>query len=195
MASRRKEVLTALAKVDRRPETSEPYRNTILLGLAPASRRRRARPCGCSNIGSANRQPYQADAPLAEQLAAWQTWYAKTFPNELPAELPKESQPNKWSYEELASYLESPEGKAGQPVARRAGVHRCSVHQVPSLQRPRRRHRPRSDHGGPALPAQGNSGVDRLSEPGRLRSVREPDRDRQRQDVHRHRRHAMPTAA
>jgi putative heme-binding domain-containing protein len=36
-----------------------------------------------------------------------------TFPQELPAELPKESQPNKWSYDELLSYLDSPEGKAG----------------------------------------------------------------------------------
>jgi putative heme-binding domain-containing protein len=59
---------------------------------------------------------YQADGALDEQLAAWQQWYAQTFPNELPAELPKEAQPNKWSYEELASFLESPEGKAGSPT-------------------------------------------------------------------------------
>ncbi len=55
---------------------------------------------------------------LASQLAAWQKWYAQTFPNELPAELPKESQPNRWSYEELASYLESAEAQRGQPLAR-----------------------------------------------------------------------------
>jgi putative heme-binding domain-containing protein len=110
-----KEVLAALAKVDRRPETSEPVRNAILLGLR----------LGAGGGDSAVRllehwlgQPgkeYQADAPLEEQLAAWQGWYAETFPNELSAELPKESQPNKWSYEELASYLETPEGKSGSP--------------------------------------------------------------------------------
>jgi putative heme-binding domain-containing protein len=59
--------------------------------------------------------PYGPDTPLAQQLAAWQNWYANTFPNELPAELPKESQPNKWSFEELASYLESEDGKTGSP--------------------------------------------------------------------------------
>ena len=108
-----REILTALARVDRQPETSEPYRNTILLGL-------RLQANGGELVARLlekwlGQTPYQTDAPLAEQLAAWQKWYAKTFPNELPAELPKESQPNKWSYEELLSYLESPEGKAGSP--------------------------------------------------------------------------------
>jgi putative heme-binding domain-containing protein len=59
--------------------------------------------------------PYKADGALIEQLAAWQGWYATTFPNERPAELPKETVKNKWSYEELLAYLESPEGKAGSP--------------------------------------------------------------------------------
>jgi putative heme-binding domain-containing protein len=106
-------ILTALGTVERRPETSEPYRNTILLGL-------RIRDEGGELatkllekwLGQA---PYGPDTPVADQLAAWQTWYANTFPNELPAELPRESQPNKWSYEEILSYLESPEGKEGSP--------------------------------------------------------------------------------
>jgi putative heme-binding domain-containing protein len=55
----------------------------------------------------------QPNAPAADQLAAWQKWYATTFPQELPAQLPKESQPNKWSYEELSSFLESRSGKSG----------------------------------------------------------------------------------
>jgi putative heme-binding domain-containing protein len=104
-------ILTALAGVDRRPETSEPYRNTILLGLRLES----------SGGELAVRllekwidqTPYPTDAPLGEQLATWQAWYADMFPDELPAELPKESQPNKWSYEELLSFLESDEGQAG----------------------------------------------------------------------------------
>jgi putative heme-binding domain-containing protein len=106
-------ILTALAGVERRPETSEPFRNTILLGL-------RMRDEGGALatrllekwLGQA---PYGPDTPFADQIAAWQTWYANTFPNELPAELPRESQPNKWSYEELASYLEGPEGTSGSP--------------------------------------------------------------------------------
>ncbi len=107
-------ILAALAGVDRKPETSEPFRNTILLGL-------RMQESGGGELATRllekwlGQVPYGPDAPLADRLAAWQTWYANTFPNELPAELPKESQPNKWSYEELASYLESAEGKSGSP--------------------------------------------------------------------------------
>jgi putative heme-binding domain-containing protein len=106
-------ILTALQRVDRRPETSEPYRNTILLGL-------RLKESGGELAARLlekwlDHEPYAAQAPLEEKLATWQAWYAETFPDQLPAELPKESQPNKWSYEELASFLESPEGKAGSP--------------------------------------------------------------------------------
>jgi putative heme-binding domain-containing protein len=107
-------ILAALAGVDRRPETSEPYRNTILLGLRlQSSGGELAVRLLEKWIGQA---PYAADASLGEQLAIWQAWYADMFPNELPAELPKESQPNKWSYEELASFLESAEGLAGSPA-------------------------------------------------------------------------------
>ncbi|MCI0492645.1 MAG: HEAT repeat domain-containing protein, partial [Planctomycetes bacterium] len=125
------EVLSALAHVDRRPETAEPFRNTILLGLRmPAAVGNRA-----VQLLShwTDQKPTQPGAPVADQLAAWQQWYAETHPNELPAELPKESQPNKWSYDELVSFLESSEGHAGDP-ARGAAVfqngqcincHRC----------------------------------------------------------------------
>ncbi len=106
-------ILAALAKVDRRPETSEPYRNTILLALRlQASGGELAARLLEKWIGPA---PYRPDAPLAEKLAAWQTWYKSTFPNELPAQLPKESQPNKWSFEELLSFLEGAAGKSGSP--------------------------------------------------------------------------------
>jgi putative heme-binding domain-containing protein len=108
-----KEILTALTQVDRQPDKSEPYRNTILLGL-------RLQANGGELVARLmekwiGKTPYKPDAPLAEQLAAWQSWYATTFPKERPAELPKESQQNKWSYEELLSFLESREGKSGSP--------------------------------------------------------------------------------
>jgi putative heme-binding domain-containing protein len=108
-----KTILTALATVDQRPETSEPYRNTILLGLRMQADGGELA-CGLLEkwLGQA---PYGPDTALPKQLVAWQNWYANTFPDELPAELPKESQPNKWSYDELLSYLESNDGKAGSP--------------------------------------------------------------------------------
>jgi putative heme-binding domain-containing protein len=108
-----REILGTLARIDRQPDKSEPYRNAILLGLRLQS-----------NGGELVTQlmekwvaqkPYQADAPIGQQLAQWQKWYALTFPNERPADLPKETTQNKWSYDELLSYLESNEGKAGSP--------------------------------------------------------------------------------
>jgi putative heme-binding domain-containing protein len=110
-----KEVLTALAKVARRPETSEPYRNAILLGLRLGSGGGDMAVRLLEHWLRETPASYSADAPVEDQLGAWQQWYAATFPNERPAELPKEAQPNKWSYEELASYLETAEGRAGSP--------------------------------------------------------------------------------
>jgi putative heme-binding domain-containing protein len=109
-----REIVATLTRVDRRPDTSEPYRNAILLGL-------RLNANGGELIARlmekwVGQKPYIPNASLGEQLAAWQSWYATTFPNERPAELPKESQPNKWSYDELLAYLDSPEGKAGSPA-------------------------------------------------------------------------------
>ncbi len=114
-----RDIVTALTQVNRQPEKSEPYRNAILLGL-------RMQENGGDSVARlmekwVGQTPYKTDTPLSQQLAAWQTWYATTFPNERPAELPKESQPNKWSYEELLAYLESEPGKNGSP-ARRAQV-------------------------------------------------------------------------
>jgi putative heme-binding domain-containing protein len=108
-----REILGALAHVDRQPDKSEPYRNAILLGL-------RLQANGGELVTQllekwVGQIPYKADAPLNEQLATWQNWYATTFPNERPAELPKESTQNKWSYDELLSFLDSKEGKAGSP--------------------------------------------------------------------------------
>lgn len=110
-----KEVLTALMKVDRRPETSEPYRNTILLGLRLNTNGGDLAVRLLEHWLGRQAGAGRPNAPLQDQLAGWQQWYAQTFPNELPAELPKESQPNKWSYEELVSYLDGAEAAAGSP--------------------------------------------------------------------------------
>jgi putative heme-binding domain-containing protein len=114
-------ILAALAKVDQRPQTSEPFRNTILLGLRLQE--------GGGDLATKlmeqwlGQTPYAPDAPLTDRVAAWQNWYVNTFPDELPAELPKESMPNRWSYEELLSYLESPEGQAGSPSRGEKAFH------------------------------------------------------------------------
>ncbi len=126
-----REIVATLTRVDRRPETSEPYRNAVLLGLRMQSE-------GGELVIKllekwVGQTPYKPGTELAGQLTAWQAWYATTFPNERPAELPTATVKNKWSYEELLAYLESPEGKAGS-AARGAQVFKeaqcASCHRV-----------------------------------------------------------------
>jgi putative heme-binding domain-containing protein len=41
-------------------------------------------------------------------LKAWQSWFAKQFPDSPPAELPKTSKPSPWSFESLLTQLSEP---------------------------------------------------------------------------------------
>jgi putative heme-binding domain-containing protein len=107
------EVLGALARVDRRPQTADPYRDVILQGLRSTSSSGEP---AVRLLEHWTGQSRPSDGtPLANQLKAWQSWYAHAYPDELPAVLPHESTPNKWSYEELLTYLESAEGRSGDP--------------------------------------------------------------------------------
>ena len=94
------------------------------------------------------RTPYKADAPIDRTAGGVADWYATTFPNERPAELPKESQPNKWSYEELLSL--PGKSQRAKRAARRA-ARRCSTTaQCMNCHRFNGKgeaHRPRSDDG------------------------------------------------
>jgi putative heme-binding domain-containing protein len=119
------EVLSSLRKVPLKPKEAEAYRNVILLGLkqtpsagAPAvmllEHWNGTQTAGLAELDLAG----AADAKTpAEKLAVWQAWYSQKFPDELAAELPKESDGNKWSYDELLAFLDSAEGKAGNPQA------------------------------------------------------------------------------
>lgn len=49
---------------------------------------------------------------IAKSMKPWQGWYAKTFPDRPPAELPREDE-SKWDLDQLLTYLESPEGDSG----------------------------------------------------------------------------------
>ncbi|EMI56970.1 heme-binding protein [Rhodopirellula sallentina SM41] len=48
----------------------------------------------------------------ARSMALWQRWYSKTFPDRPAAELPREDE-SKWDLEQLLTFLDSPEGEAG----------------------------------------------------------------------------------
>ena len=54
-------------------------------------------------------------------MAGWQRWYAAKFPEAPAAELPSDAGRDKWSYEELLTFLNSDQGKQGE-AARGAQV-------------------------------------------------------------------------
>jgi putative heme-binding domain-containing protein len=131
------EILTALTKVNQRPQDAASYRNVILLGLklgdnggdaavallnhwngnaAPNSRDATASP------GNALRSSAAGGLAASYDLAAWQQWFAEKFPNSPPAELPLDAGRDKWSYEELLTFIESDAARASASAVRGAEV-------------------------------------------------------------------------
>ncbi|MGD9634782.1 MAG: HEAT repeat domain-containing protein, partial [Pirellulales bacterium] len=106
------EVLSALARVPQAPKDAEPYRNVILLGLKQTPS---AGDLAVKLMEHWTSEPTKSGKTPEQKLAAWQSWYARKFPDALAAELPKEADGNKWSFDELSAYLDSAEGKGGNP--------------------------------------------------------------------------------
>jgi putative heme-binding domain-containing protein len=122
------EVLTALASVQQKPSEAPPFRDAIVLGLTSEPETAAAAVRLLAHWGA---RP--ATGNPAADLRNLQAWYASRFPTDPPADPPKDSGRNKWSYSELSSFLESEEGKAGDPRrglavyqrAQCANCHRC----------------------------------------------------------------------
>jgi putative heme-binding domain-containing protein len=104
-----------IRSLDQVPDKPEPYRQVILRGLK------------LGDGGGANavkvlekwtgKPLSQPDDKWDVALAAWQKWFAETYPDEPAAKLPVESAENKWTYDELLTYLTGPEGSHGNPEA------------------------------------------------------------------------------
>jgi putative heme-binding domain-containing protein len=105
------EVMKRLAQVDRLPDDPQAYRQTIIRGLSLGEKG------GASAVALlewwAGERPGDPSASVPEQLAAWQTWFAEKYPDELPAELPQVAQEAKWEVAELIKHLASEEGRVG----------------------------------------------------------------------------------
>ncbi len=54
-----------------------------------------------------------------KSMKPWQKWYAKMYPDRAPA-VPPTPQDSRWDFDQLVSYLESDDGKFGDPVHGRA---------------------------------------------------------------------------
>jgi putative heme-binding domain-containing protein len=105
------QVLIALAHIDQQPDKPEVYRQVILRGLKLGD-------SGGQNAVKllekwTGKQLSQPGDKCSVALAAWQKWFADTYPDQPEAKLPVESADNKWTYEELFTFLTGPDGSHG----------------------------------------------------------------------------------
>ncbi len=110
------EVLMALTKVPQKPKNHESFRQAIMLGL---KLKENGGQHAVKLLGHwTGENPAQPGAPLADSLAAWQSWFAAQFPESPAAELPVESQESRWNYAQLVTYLTTDKNGAlpGNPV-------------------------------------------------------------------------------
>ncbi len=126
-----REVLKKLKAVDFAPESAEHLRQVILCGL-------RLKENG-GNLAADLLEHWVQTTPAdpgfewEARLRAWQTWFEKTYPYNPLAELPKENGKNRWTYDDILTFLSSSEGKHGS-VTRGANVFvaaqcaSCHVH-------------------------------------------------------------------
>ena len=101
------EVLKKLATVDQAPDKPEPVRQVILRGLKLGD------DGGQHAITLLEKWTGQTLAGATDKptvaLAAWQRWFSETYPNEPSPALPADSAANRWTQEELLSFLSSAE--------------------------------------------------------------------------------------
>ena len=105
------QVLVKLATVDQTPDNPEPFRQVILRGLKLQD--------GGGKLAVALLEKWtgkklgESDAKWDAALAAWQKWFAETYPDQPEAKLPEESAANRWTFDELQSVLASKEAAKG----------------------------------------------------------------------------------
>jgi putative heme-binding domain-containing protein len=105
------QVLVKLAVVDQTPDNPEPYRQVILRGLKLQDG---GGPLAVALLEKwAGKKLSEPDAKWDAALAAWQKWFAETYPDQPEAKLPEDSATNRWTFEELQSLLASKEAAKG----------------------------------------------------------------------------------
>ncbi len=107
-----KDVLMQLAKVPVATDDPEALRQVILLGLTATKENQSTQPAEALLAHWTGLQRGETDNP---SMDVWQNWYAKTYPDRPTAELPEVGEEARWDFDQLADYLESPEGRNGDP--------------------------------------------------------------------------------
>ena len=114
-----------LATVDSVPDKPEPVRQVILRGLKLGDN---GGELAVGAVGKMDRPKLgQPDDKPTAALAAWQKWFSETYPNEPEPALAIETADNRWTQEELLSYLNGPEVLQASPGAAARCLPRRSV--------------------------------------------------------------------
>jgi putative heme-binding domain-containing protein len=101
------EVLKKLATVNQLPDKPEPVRQVILRGLKLGEKGGQ-HAVALLEKWTDQKLSQPSDSPTVA-LAAWQKWFIQTYPHEPEPTLPVETAENRWTQEELLSYLNGPE--------------------------------------------------------------------------------------
>ncbi|MEM6691042.1 MAG: heme-binding protein, partial [Planctomycetota bacterium] len=126
------EILTALKSVPIATDDPMALRQLIILGLRAESEQR-----SFADVQSLLEHWTGMELPEGTEpsMAPWQKWFAKTFPDRMPAELPP-TNATKWDFDQLSEYLTSKEGRFGDPDHGRevfASVQCASCHRMGSV--------------------------------------------------------------
>ncbi len=105
------QVLTKLATVDKTPEGPEPIRQAILRGLKLKENGGQLAIALLEKWTS--KKVGEPQDSFDAKLASWQKWFAETYPDQPEAKLPEDSTANRWTSEELISFLNSADGGKG----------------------------------------------------------------------------------
>ncbi len=70
----------------------------------------------------------QRPEKAATSMRPWQKWYAKTYPDRPPAELPNEDE-SRWDFDQLVDYLDSDDGRHGDPINGRTVYNKATCAQ------------------------------------------------------------------
>jgi putative heme-binding domain-containing protein len=107
------QVLLSLSRMTEKPDKAEPFRQVILRGLKLGDEGGQAA-VKVLETWTGQKLGEPSDKSTAV-LAAWQKWFVETYPNEPEPTLPVETSENKWTYDELTTYLAGVEAAAGKP--------------------------------------------------------------------------------
>jgi putative heme-binding domain-containing protein len=110
------EVIDALIGVPIATDDPMALRQLILVGLRTEADPTSAAKNGFENVEKLLEHWTGMERPegARRSMKPWQKWYAKTYPDRRPAELPKADE-SRWDFDQLVSYLDSPEGRFGDP--------------------------------------------------------------------------------